>query len=216
MNKIHAGRGPHVPGRWCLLVAPVCMGGLVFVSAQETKPSFPRDIAPVLGRSCLSCHGPTQQMFLLDLSTRAAALKGGQKSGPSIVPGDSSRSPFYRRLTGQDQPAMPLGGKLSDAEIRTIKDWIDAGAIWDSAAPVAPPAPPTASSGEKKFTDQDRAWWAFRPPVRHPLPAVADARWRMNPIDSFLKKALDEHGLEPAPAADRRTLIRRVYLDMIG
>ena len=52
-------------------------------------------------------------MSLLDLSTRAAALKGGQKSGPAIIPGDAAKSPFYRRLTGQDQPAMPLGGKLS-------------------------------------------------------------------------------------------------------
>ena len=86
------------------------------MSAQDERrprlqPSFSRDVAPILGRSCLSCHGPAQQMSLLDLSTRAAALKGGQKSGPAIVPGDSAKSPLYRRLTGQDQPAMPLGAQ---------------------------------------------------------------------------------------------------------
>src|SRR3954469_14280088 len=132
------------------------MGGLVFVSAQETKPSFPRDVAPVLGRSCLSCHGATQQMSLLDLSTRAAALKGGQKSGPSIVPNDSSKSPLYRRLTGQDQPAMPLGAKLSDAEIKIIQEWIEGGAPWEGELTAAAPPPASTARGEKKFTDQDR------------------------------------------------------------
>ena len=137
-------------------------------------------------------------MSLLDLSTRAAALKGGQKNGPAIVPGDSAKSPLYRRLTGQDQPAMPLGAKLSDAEIRIIKDWIDSGAIWDGAAPSLRVPPPAATKGgEKKFTDQDRAWWAFRAPVRHPLPAVSDARWSVNPIDAFLKKRSTRKGSSP-------------------
>jgi hypothetical protein len=66
------------------------------------------------------------------------------------------------------------------------------------------------------LADQDRSWWAFRAPVRRPLPAVTDARWNVNPIDAFLKQALDAKGLEVAPPADRRTLLRRAYLDMIG
>jgi hypothetical protein len=145
-------------------------------------------------------------MSALDLSSRAAALKGGQKSGPAIVPGNAAASPFYRRITGADQPAMPLGGKLSAAEIAILKQWIDAGAPWDA----------TADPGDKVFTDQQRNWWAFRKPVRHPVPQPGDRRWQENPIDGFIKKVLDEKGLEPAPPADRRTLLRRAWLDLIG
>ena len=108
---------------------------------------------------------------------------------------------------------MPLGGKLSAAEIATVQKWIDAGAAWDDA-PVSAPA--TSRGGEKIFTEQDRNWWALRRPVRQPVPRVSDARWNTNPIDAFVKKALDDNGLEPAPRADRRTLLRRAYLDLIG
>jgi hypothetical protein len=209
--------------RWLFGVS-VCLGSILLLCAQSqnqnpapSPASFSRDVAPILGRACLTCHGPTQQLSQLDLGTRAAALKGGQKSGPAIVPGDSAKSPLYRRLTGQDQPAMPLGARLTDSEIKIIKEWIDSGAVWDGAASASPaPAAPATAAGEKKFTAQDRAWWAFRQPVRHPLPQMRDPRWKTNPIDAFVKKALDDKGLEPAPQADRRTLIRRGYLDMIG
>jgi hypothetical protein len=204
--------------RWAVIVS---FGGLLLWSAPNDPVSFKSDVAPLLEKNCLSCHGPAQQMSLLDLSSRAAALKGGQKGGPAIVPGSAAKSPLYRRVTGQDQPPMPLGGKLSDAEIATLQKWIDAGAAWESALPsvaAAPPAPaaPAAGISEKTFTAQDRNWWAFRQPVRHAVPRVSEARWTANPIDAFLKKALDEKGLEPAPQADRRTLLRRAYLDLIG
>jgi hypothetical protein len=142
-------------------------------------------------------------MSMLDLSTRAAALKGGKK-GSAILPGNAAGSPLYRRLTGQDQPAMPLGSKLTPAEIAIIEKWIDAGALWEDA--------PSASNPK----DRDRTWWAFRQPIRPAVPQVSDARWAANPIDAFVQKALDKKGLEPAPRADRRTLLRRAYLDLIG
>jgi hypothetical protein len=184
---------------------------LPFSTAQTTpSPSFSRDIAPIFQRNCLSCHKPDQKLSALDLSTRAAALQGGEKSGPAIVPGDANASPLFRRVTGRDQPAMPLGTKLSDGEIAILKSWIDGGAKWDE--PVVTSSPNTRQG----FTEQQRNWWAFRKPLRHPVPAVAGRRWTSNPIDSFIKKTLDAKGLEPAPQADRRTLIRRAYLDLIG
>src|SRR6266478_5119266 len=117
-----------MPGRWCLLVVSVSLVSILLSadqnqSANPLPVSFSGDVAPILTRSCLSCHGPTEPMSQLDLSTRVAALKGGQKGGPAILPGDSAKSPVYRRLTCQDQPAMPLGSRLSDAEIKTIKEW---------------------------------------------------------------------------------------------
>jgi len=214
-----------MPGRRWFVVGFVCLSGNLVLCAQtqsqnptDSKAVFSSNVAPIFARSCLSCHGPAQQMSQLDLSTRAAALKGGQKSGAALIAGDSARSPLYRRLTGQDQPAMPLGSKLTDAEIKIIKDWIDSGADWQGAVVAAPTpsAAVTVPGAEKKFTDEDRNWWAFRTPVRRTPPQVSDLRWKANPIDAFLKKALDDQQMEPAPPADRRTLIRRVYLDMIG
>jgi mono/diheme cytochrome c family protein len=185
-----------------------CWGVSLLAILGSAQNAFSQDAASILARNCISCHGPAQQMSSLDLSNRATALKGGQKSGPAIVSGNAAASPLFRRVTGQDQPAMPLGAKLSDADIATLKKWIDSGAAWDVVA-----APVTA---EKKFTEQQRNWWAFRKPVRHALPRSIDPRWNAHPIDAFIKKTLDEKGLEPAPAADRRTLIRRAYLDLIG
>ena len=148
-------------------------------------------------------------MSLLDLSTRVAALKGGQKSGPAIVPGDSAKSPFYHRLTGQEQPAMPLGGKLSDAEITTIKEWIDAGAVWEGAVSAPPaPRPPQPQPLRRSSPSRIATGGPSTPCAACDSPS-RDARWSANPIDAFIKKALDDKGLEPAPAADRRTLIRR-------
>jgi hypothetical protein len=155
-------------------------------------------------------------MSSLDLSSRAAALKGGLKNGPSIVPGQSAKSPLYLRLTGQQQPAMPLGSKLKPEAIAIIQKWIDSGASWDTSVSSAAPVARNAPGSEKKFTDQERNWWALRKPVHVSPPQVADARWTANPIDAFIKKALDAKGLEPAPKADRRTLIRRAYLDLVG
>ena len=95
-----------------LLVVALVPGLASAQGGATAKVDFRTAVQPLLKEHCISCHGPTQQMSLLDLSTRAAALKGGQKNGPAIVPGDSSKSPLYRRITGQDQPAMPLGAKL--------------------------------------------------------------------------------------------------------
>src|SRR5690349_5205382 len=175
-------------GRGSLGAAAVCLGGIALL-AQPRPPDFSREVAPIFTRSCLSCHSTAQPMSQLDLSTRTAALKGGQKSGAAIIPGDSARSPLYRRLTGQDKPAMPLGGKLTDSEITIIRNWIDSGAAWDGVLSAAP-AP--AANTEKTFSDQDRAWWAFRKPVRHTIPQVSESRWKTNPIDAFLKKSLDD------------------------
>ena len=197
-----------------MLLGGFFLGGILVCCAQEepSSISFSRQVAPVLASNCVTCHGPGQQQSQLDLSTRASILKGGQK-GPALIPGDAVNSVLYRRITGQQQPAMPLGGKLTDAEIAILKKWIDAGAAWEGGA-LTPPEPPKAVAREKVFSERERNWWAFRKPVRHPVPPIADRRWSSHPIDAFIKKALDEKGLQPAPAADRRTLIRRAYLDL--
>ena len=117
---------------------------------------------------------------------------------------------------------MPMGGSLSDEEIDVLREWIDQGAKWDSRhlEPDSPANRPAtarqASLPETKITEEDRRWWAFQEPTRHPIPDVGDPRWNGNTIDAFIKGRLDSDGLLPAPPADKRTLIRRAYLDLIG
>ncbi len=155
-------------------------------------------VLPILSKNCFTCHGADLQQSGLDLRSRDSMLKGG-KHGPAIVPGDASQSRLYRRVSGQEDPRMPFGGKLSDAEIAALRDWINKGAVWDADVAEAP---------------QDvQQYWAFRQPVRAPVPRVKNVR---NPIDAFLMRQYEQKHLTPAPPANKTTLVRRAYLDLAG
>jgi hypothetical protein len=159
----------------------------------------------------------------LDLRSRESILKGGD-TGPALVPGHAADSLIYKRVTGELTPKMPMAPvpALTNSELALLKNWIDQGAKWDAPATVITTAPgdkPNASYAEYKervITDEMRHWWAFQTPVRHTPPAVSPERWSKNPIDMFVKAAMDAKGLTPAPEADRGTLIRRAYLDLTG
>ncbi len=178
-----------VPGIW--LAATVAALG------APPEVSFRRNIAPLLTQRCLACHKADQPMAGLRLTSRAAILKGGQH-GPALVPGDAAASRLYRRVAGLEQPAMPLGGRLSDAEIAALKSWIDAGAGWEG-----PELSRSAGPG--------RDWWAFRKPVRPAVPAGAK-----HPIDAFVAAARRAAGLTAAPPAEPAVLVRRAWLDLTG
>jgi hypothetical protein len=194
---------------WPVISLLVC----AVASAQTAKKvSFATDVAPILAKNCAQCHGPAPAMANLDLRSRDAALKGGQH-GPAIVPGDGAASRLYQHLTGKAQPQMPMGGRLTDAEIAVIKAWIDNGAEWDSAAPLNAATPASdKTTAEHKFTPQQRNYWAFQKVTKPAVPAVG-AR---NPIDAFVLAKLATQNLKPNPPADRITLLRRAYLDLTG
>src|SRR5579864_5517702 len=113
----------------------------------------------ILNQNCATCHGASQQMSGYDLRTREAAMKGGLR-GVAIVPGKAEESALYRRLTGAVQPSMPLGSKLNDSDIATIKQWINEGAQWADTS-----GAPAVRTGRRTITQEDRNWWAFRKPV---------------------------------------------------
>src|SRR5665213_2236860 len=213
-----------------LLLSVLALGSSATLFAQKA-PVTDKDILPIVQR-CTQCHGGDVQMGNLDLRTRASILQGGN-SGAAINPGHGDDSLLINRVTGTVKPQMPMAPvpKLKPEEIAVLKAWIDQGAlgtsgngVLTSAAPATQTIPadlayaPANFPGykERVIQDRDREWWAFKKPVRYPTPAVSDARWTKNPIDAFVKKELDAKGLEPAPEADKRTLIRRVYLDLIG
>jgi hypothetical protein len=190
--------------RWLAYVA-LALFACVGLPAQTTrKISFAQDVAPILAKNCSQCHGQSLVMGNLDLRNREGALKGGQH-GAAIIPGDAVNSRLYRHVTGQLKPQMPMGGQLTEQQIAVIKNWIDSGAEWESA--VAAQAAPA-----QQFTEQQRRFWAFQPVSKPAVPRVK----AHNPIDAFILAKLEASKLKPNPPADRITLIRRAYLDLIG
>jgi len=200
---------------WVLAVGWVVSVPSTLSRAQESV-SFTRDIQPILQNSCWKCHGEAMQLSKLDLRTLEGALKGGEK-GASIVPGKAEDSRLYRRVAGLERPAMPMDGKLTGDQISTIKAWIDQGAHWDLGAEAkAPSVDPAALAAleNMEISPEARDYWAFKLPLQAPVPnASANLR---NPIDRFLEKTRREKDLKAAPRADRLTLLRRAYMDLIG
>ena len=200
---------------WLLAVGWVVSVPSTLSRAQESV-SFTRDIQPILQNSCWKCHGEAMQLSKLDLRTLEGALKGGEK-GASIVPGKAEDSRLYRRVAGLERPAMPMDGKLTGDQISTIKAWIDQGAHWDVGAEAkAPSVDPAALAAleNMEISPEARNYWAFKLPLQAPVPnASANLR---NPIDRFLEKTRREKDLKAAPRADRLTLVRRAYMDLIG
>jgi len=193
----------------------------VLPSPRAQEPvSFTTAIKPILENSCWTGHSRATRASKLDLSTRESALVGGER-GPAIVPGRADDSRLYRLVAGLEQPSMPFDGStLTSAQIASIKAWINEGAHWDATVVEAPKSPAAATSASAASPENAvlppgaRESWAFTLPVKAPVP-VAPARFK-NPIDRFLEKARQAKGLKAAPRADRFTLLRRAYLDLIG
>ncbi len=138
----------------------------------------------------------------LDLRHREAMLAGGGK-GPALVPGKSDESLLFLAASHAGELKMPPGKPpLPSRDLDALRDWIDGGAPWDSAAAAAGSAEP--------------AWWSLRRPRLPPVPTVKNQSRVRNPIDAFILEKLESHGLEPAPEADSRTLIRRAAFDLTG
>ncbi|MBA2224897.1 DUF1553 domain-containing protein [Thermogemmata fonticola] len=168
---------------------------------------FESKIRPVLIRECYSCHsaetkkGPKAN---LRLDTREGILQGGD-SGPAVVPGKPMESLLLKALRGDDGVAlMPPKGKLPDTVIADFEKWIRLGAP-DPRTTAAP-----ASSRGQIDWQQARQFWSFQPlrPLERPLTS-AD-------VDAFIAAPLQQRKLPRAPEADRATLLRRLYLDLIG
>src|SRR5689334_1783477 len=106
-----------------------CLLVLAWGCTAGHAADFSSEIRSIFESSCWKCHGGAAQLSKLDLRTRDAALKGGTR-GPAIVPGKAAESRLYRVVAGIEKPAMPLDGKLSAEQIKTIREWIEQGAPW--------------------------------------------------------------------------------------
>ncbi len=172
------------------------VGGIALDAAE------PAGVPPgseVLQRRCLQCHGATQQMGGLDLSSKHSALAGGTR-GPALTPSDPSASLLLARVIADE---MPPGAPLSGSDKEALRAWIAGGAPWEDTL------------AERRA---GRDWWSLQPLVRHEPPAAEPAPpgWRGSPIDRWVFSALDAAALRPAPDAARRDLIRRVTFSLTG
>ncbi|MBI3679657.1 MAG: PSD1 domain-containing protein [Acidobacteria bacterium] len=172
--------------------------------ALQTAVDFDQHIEPILKANCYACHSGPQPKSQLRLDAGASALKGGL-GGTVIVPGNSAASRMIHRLEGRGgEKQMPLDGKPLPAEqMAILKRWIDSGAKWPAAKMQA------ADAGVEKH-------WAYKKPVRAPIPHVKNSALVRNPIDAFLLARLEKQGLSFSPEASKETLIRRVSLDLTG
>jgi hypothetical protein len=202
--------------------------GVVLRAAEPTvehsaadQQFYTEKVKPLLVKHCYNCHshagGEASGELVLD--SRNSIIKGGDR-GPAIVAGDPSKSLLIKAINYNDSDLqMPEKGKLAQAEIDILTEWVKRGAPWNNDTVVKNSSPAgmmkTRPRGGK-LTDADRAYWVFQPVKAVEPPAVADQRWNRHPVDRFVYQKLQENGLMPAPMAEKGALLRRVYQDLIG
>ncbi|HUQ71693.1 MAG TPA: DUF1553 domain-containing protein [Planctomycetaceae bacterium] len=169
---------------------------------------FAKSIRPLLAERCVGCHGPEKQESELRLDVRDSAFRGGESGEPAIAPFATDQSHLLHLVTSSDREARmpPEGEPLTSAQFASLRDWIDQGAVW-----------PDEFAGHLVEEPVTTSHWSFQP-IGRPAPPVSDHSFARdgNAIDAFIFAKHREHGLTPSPAADRRTLIRRLYLDVHG
>ncbi len=183
--------------RWLWFLLLLMPAGRLWAddAGERRQVAFARDVLPILRRACFDCHGRQKQEAKLRLDERKAALGHGV-----IVPGKPDESELLRRISlprGSDEVMPARGETLSPREIAMIREWIRQGAVW----------PENVDLGKH---------WAYLAPVRPRLPKVSDVSWPKTPIDYFILERLDAERMRPSPAAAPETLVRRVFLDLVG
>jgi hypothetical protein len=172
------------------VVATCCL------AQAPAKISFNRDIRPILSDKCFHCHGPDQHAreteLRFDSKESSFADLGGYQA---IVAGDPNASELVNRISSDDEdermPPEHIGKPLKDSEIELLKRWIEEGATWED-------------------------FWAYTPPSKKEVPSVSNQDWSRHWIDRFVLSRLESKGLSASPPADKVTLVRRIYFDLIG
>lgn len=169
---------------------------------------FESKIRPVLMQRCYSCHSAQSKEVKggLLLDTRDGLRKGGE-GGAAVIPGDIEESLLIQAIKHETYE-MPPGDKLPDNVISDFEEWVRMG---------APDPRVGKAAGSKKLSLADaRSFWAFRKPAQASPPAVKDSSWPKSDIDRFVLAKLESKDLHPVKDANRETLVRRAYFDLIG
>jgi hypothetical protein len=208
-----------VRGLWLVAgVASAIGGGLAGAATPEDAEFFELRVRPVLAEHCFSCHGGKEEVEgELRLTSRTLLLEGGA-SGPAAVPGDAPASLLVQAVEYRDALQMPPDGKLADADVEALREWVARGLPWpeERAGAAGAGSGHDKSSSGFQISDEARAFWSFQPIARPAPPQVNNEAWPAGAIDQFILARLEQAGLPPAAAADRRTLIRRATYDLTG
>ena len=200
---------------------------LTLADDPDPKVDFATEVRPLLMTRCVSCHGPDKQEGGLRLDSADAARQGGD-TGPAVVPGDLDASLLVKAIRFDDPNfQMPPKDRLADSQIATLTRWVRQGATWP-AMTTEPPSPtgPTSPIGPAKndprnpirqlFGAERLALWSLTHPRDSLKPHAPAPSLAAETIDPLIASPLATAGIDPAPQADRRTLIRRLHFDLIG
>ena len=189
------------------LVATV-IASVAMAALGAEPPSFDRDVRPILKAACTQCHGEEEPLSGgVDLRLRRFMDRPGESGTPLLVPGRPDESLLVRMIESGEMPKE--GKRLDPAKAAIVRAWVAAGAVADAPEPESLPIGPYVS-------DRERRHWAFQPIASSPVPPHAPADRVRTPIDAFLLARLRDRGLDFAPDADRRTLARRLSIDLTG
>ena len=185
-----------------LPLASLALLALVVNTSSGVEVDYLREVKPILHERCFACHGALKQEASLRLDTGSLIRQGGD-SGAAIEPGKSAASLLVERVVAEseDERMPPEGKPLTREQIELLKQWIDGGAV---------------SPADEQPDEDPSRHWAFQLPVQRDIPQSSDSRWSHNPIDAFIASQRESRDLKPVSSVDRRLLLRRVYLDLIG
>jgi len=205
MSPLHDVTCRQPPFHYRLVSAALLVFFSATLSAAEPTAAtryFQQQVAGILEQHCLDCHRGDKPKGGLDLSRRQHLLRGGE-SGPAIVSGKPAESLLIDYVSGKN-PEMPKNGRpLSTDQVKILSQWIQSGAPWPE---------------NFVLKSRPQAWWSYQPLQRPPLPEISrqGTNWARTPIDWFIISQLEQRKLTPVAAADRRTLVRRLYYDLTG
>jgi mono/diheme cytochrome c family protein len=189
---------------FCVLALCARAGAEGTVFSPEDVAFFENKVRPVLTENCHECHGAKKQEAGLRLDSRASMLKGSD-NGPVVTPGEPDSSLLVAAVRRGGDVEMPPEKALPAEAVAALEEWVRRGLPW----PVDDPA--TNAHALDPSTH-----WAFQPIRRPSVPPVNDTAWPRNAVDRFILARQEAAGLQPAPPADRKTLIRRASFLLLG
>ncbi|MDA1314474.1 MAG: PSD1 and planctomycete cytochrome C domain-containing protein [Acidobacteria bacterium] len=187
---------------WGVLPLVAQLGSGQQFSADSVR-FFENDVRPVLLTKCAACHNDELRTGGLSIESREAILAGGTR-GEAAIPGSPDDSLLIHAIRRNGELKMPPGGALNPDELAALVRWVELGLPWPTQPHSGSPA------------DEPSKHWSFQPVRRPREPTVSDTSWARNPIDRFILARHEKVGLTPSPEAERATLARRVYIDLVG
>ena len=205
-----------------LVAASAAVPGLSFGPPAPKTPDgasfYETKVKPILTARCLTCHTGAGGSGGLDMTDRAAIIKGGV-TGPAVNLTKTSDSLILRFINYHETRKMPPQGKIPQPEIDALTKWVAMGL--PMAKPTTDHGPRTTATAPHgiippKVNAETKNFWAFRPVKRPAVPTPKKAGWVRNPVDAFVLAKLEANGLKPAPPLGKIALLRRVTYDLIG